>query len=164
MGCRVALGGTFDRLHVGHRRLIDTALSLGCREIIIGVVADELITRKALKEFIKPYRERVELIRRYIRSKDRYVKVTFVKLLDPYGPTISDADIDTIIVSEETLPRAIEINMLREARGLPPLKILTIEIVKAWDGRPLRATRVRLSEVDERGGPRTVMVTPYKMG
>jgi len=161
---KVAIGGTFDRLHIGHKRLIDTALSLGCDEIVVGVVSNSLIKSKALSELIKPFNERVKIIGDYIRSKARNVRLKIVELTDPYGPTIDDPSIDVIVVSEETLPRAIEINSIREKKGLKPLKIVVVEIVKAEDGRPLRATRVRLSEVDKDGKLLVRFVTPSAGG
>ncbi len=149
---KIALGGTFDRLHIGHRSLIDRALESGCKSIVIGVVSDKLIRSKALSTLIKPYEIRVKNVMEYVKSKSSEpLNITIEPLNDPYGPTINDPDIDTIIVSEETLPRAIEINMIRSEHGLKPLNIIVVEIIKAEDGRPLRATRVRLSEVDENG-------------
>ncbi len=161
---KVAIGGTFDRLHIGHKKLIDTALSLGCNEIVIGVVSDDLIKNKALSSLIKPFEERVKIISSYVSSRLRGSRFRVVELRDPYGPTIYDPSIDVIVVSEETLPRAIEINLIRERRGLKPLKIVVVEIVKAEDGRPLRATRVRLSEVDKDGRLLTRLLTPALRG
>jgi pantetheine-phosphate adenylyltransferase len=149
---KIALGGTFDRLHIGHRSLIDKALESGCKSIVIGVVSDKLIHSKVLSVLIKPYNIRAKRVMEYIKRKSKEpLDIIIEPLNDPYGPTINDPEIDTIVVSEETLPRAVEINMIRTEHGLKPLNIIVVEIIKAEDGRPLRATRVRLSEVDENG-------------
>lgn len=52
--------------------------------------------------------------------------VDIVELHDPFGPTISEADLDGIVVSSETLPAARAINFARAQRGLNPLTVLVL--------------------------------------
>lgn len=159
MNCKVALGGTFDKLHLGHRNLLDAALNLKC-EIIIGVLSDQLVKKKALSKFIPNFNKRIKLISDYMNYKSqKNIKWTFYKLNDPYGPAINDKELEYIVVSEETLPTAIEINFIRESKGLKPLKLVVIKMVKAKDKRPLRATRIRIGEVTEDGDLNVKLIT-----
>jgi len=72
-------------------------------------------------------------------------------LNDPFGPTIYSKEIEGIIVSEETEPRAEEINRIRRAKSLRPLLIVCIIMVLAEDGKPIPSTRIRRQEVDRYG-------------
>lgn len=140
---RVALGGTFDTLHSGHIMLLHTALTYG-EEVLIGVTSDEFA--QSYKQYrVRPFEERVKalitlLTRELQADRDRIV---VSKIDDPYGPAISDPRIDGIAVSVETLPRAIEINRIRVERGLMPLTIVTIPIIKDGYGAKLSSTLIR---------------------
>ena len=39
------IGGTFDRFHAGHKKLIDNALEK-CKKIEIWIVSDEIASKK----------------------------------------------------------------------------------------------------------------------
>jgi len=54
-------------------------------------------------------------------------------------------------VSRETEPRAYEINEIRKKKGLPPLGVVTIEMVPSEDFIPISSTRIHLREIDREG-------------
>ena len=49
----VVIGGTFDRIHDGHRLLVATALLLANKKFTCGVAEGPLLEKKILKEFIE---------------------------------------------------------------------------------------------------------------
>ena len=49
---KVGVGGTFDRLHLGHQILILTTLLLSKKDVFIGVISDEMLAKKHNKEII----------------------------------------------------------------------------------------------------------------
>ena len=138
---RVVVGGSFDPLHRGHKALLDKAFESGER-IIIGLTSDEMINKK-----IKSYSVRKSKLESYLSG----VEYQIVKLDDPYGIATKDPQIDAIIVSEETRPRALEINRIREKENLRQLEIITIPMILAEDGRPISSTMIRDGEIDEEG-------------
>ncbi|MFY9981188.1 MAG: pantetheine-phosphate adenylyltransferase, partial [Methanoregula sp.] len=69
---------------------------------------------------------------------------------DRFGSAL-DADFDAIVVSEETLPVAVEINRLRRERKLPKVDIHQITCVLAEDGRWISSTRIWRGEIDVHG-------------
>jgi pantetheine-phosphate adenylyltransferase len=145
----VALGGTFDPLHDGHKKLLQRAVELSeGDEIVIGVTSDAM-ARATREREVAPYEERAEKIRAYMA--DEYgVAVRIVELHDRYGVTL-DEDFEYIVISPETYPVAVEINELRKARGKKTIKIVKVEHLKAADGGIISSTRIRAGEINEHG-------------
>jgi pantetheine-phosphate adenylyltransferase len=141
----VAIGGTFDILHDGHKALLKKAYSLG--EVTIGLVSDEMARGKALVS--NTYDSRKKTVTAYIKALTGSNPV-IVALDDPYGPTLTES-FDYIVVSPETFRTAKEINTLRSQRGLPPIKIICVDFVLAQDGRPISSTRIHRGVIDDHG-------------
>lgn len=49
----VAVGGTFDHLHIGHQVLLIYAALLAKAKLIIGITGEEMLTKKINKEAIQ---------------------------------------------------------------------------------------------------------------
>jgi len=142
---KIAVGGTFDRLHEGHQRLLNKAFELSDR-VLIGVTSDEFARSKGK---IEPCNRRMSnLKKKLLKYGDKY---SVSRLDDSYGPTIAEEDIEALVVSEETEPTAQEINNIRTNKGMKPLDIITIGMVLAEDGKPISSTRIRKGEIDVTG-------------
>ena len=142
---KVALGGTFDKFHEGHRKLIKKAFEIG-EEVLIGVTSDEFA---GVKGKIEPCKFRMSKLKSILNEFDG--KYCITRLDEPYGPTVYSDDIEAIVVSDETEPTAIQINKTRESNGLKPLDVITIRMVLAEDGKPISSTRIRKGEIDING-------------
>ncbi len=141
---KVAVGGTFDKFHDGHKKLLSTAFEIG--EIIeIGVTSDAF---GGLKGDIDPCKVRMTNLKSFFLDKTNFV---VVPLDDPYGTTIYDEDFDAIVVSEETEPTAVKINKIRISKGMNPLDIVVVSFVLAYDGNPISSTRIRSGEINQNG-------------
>ncbi len=144
---RVAVGGTFDPLHDGHKALLTKACELSRGgELLVGLTSSEMVSSKA--HDVADYRLRYERVMRFIRLQG--ITPVIVRLDDPYGPTIHD-DFDYIVVSPETHPVALKINRIRREKGLGQVKIVLVDYVLAGDGLPISSTRIKRGEIDERG-------------
>ncbi|MBQ8018076.1 MAG: phosphopantetheine adenylyltransferase [Methanobrevibacter sp.] len=141
---KVAVGGTFDKFHDGHKKLLSTAFDIG-NEIEIGVTSDAF---GGLKGDIDSCRERMANLKSFFADKSNFV---VVPLEDPYGTTIFDSDFEAIVVSEETEPTAVEINEIRVSKGMNPLDIVVVSFVLAYDGNPISSTRIRRGEINQNG-------------
>jgi cytidyltransferase-like protein len=144
------LGGTFDRFHKGHKKLLETALELG-DTVLIGVTTEKMLENHPKTHEVDSYRERVRVLTTFLEEKNCTDRAVIIPLNDSYGPTLSDASMDVIIVSLETAFRAREINRVRVKRGLKPLKIMVLNMVLAEDGNPISSNRIRRGEIDREG-------------
>ncbi|MEM1544893.1 MAG: pantetheine-phosphate adenylyltransferase [Candidatus Methanomethylicia archaeon] len=146
----VCLGGTFNHLHKGHKVIIETAFTIGDK-VLIGLADEHLIKNKEYHNLIESYEERERKIRDFLAAKGWLDRVEIVPISDVFGPAVSIPDLDAIIVSEETERRALEINEIREKKGLKKLDIIVIKLVKAENGKPISSTRIRKGEIDTEG-------------
>ena len=62
----VVLGGTFDRLHRGHKILLSTALLRCDTRLTVGVTSAALLARKTLPELIQPVEDRMREVEDFI--------------------------------------------------------------------------------------------------
>jgi cytidyltransferase-like protein len=134
---KVAVGGTFDSLHEGHKTLIEKAFEIG-EFVVIG------ITSNAMKKGASPYKKRKEAVEDFLRWKKNF---RIVKLTDTHGPAAAERDFDAIVVSDETKESAVEINRLREKRGMAHLKIVSIPLVLDKKGIPQSSSRIKRGEI-----------------
>ncbi|KAJ5074825.1 phosphopantetheine adenylyltransferase [Anaeramoeba ignava] len=131
----IVIGGTFDRLHTGHRALLTMACYLSSEHILIGLTTWKLIEKKEFSSFIEPYETRSENLLKFIYSVSPKLKPEIVPLEDPFGPSITSDNIQGIIVSEETQKGAEEINRIRKEKNLKILEIFVIDFVLQLGGQ-----------------------------
>lgn len=153
----VVTAGTFDNLHVGHMLMLWYAFKLGDR-VLIGVMRDESLKSKIFREKLKPYEERVERLKKlledWVKTVFKGKKYEIHPITGPYDIITEVEDIDFLVVSEETLPRALAINSIRRNRGFREVEILVIPMVRAKDSRPIASHRIRVGEIDSLGNSR----------
>jgi pantetheine-phosphate adenylyltransferase len=148
---KVATGGTFDKLHAGHRRLLDKSFEVG-DQVVIGLTSDEFARReKGKKALVRSYRDRAAALKAYLRRTYPGRRYTVAKLDDYFGPGIARAGVEALVASPETGKRIELANRLRAERGFPPLRLVVIDWVTAEDGQPISSTRIRGGEIDEEG-------------
>lgn len=146
----VAVGGTFDEFHKGHRALLLKAFEVG-NHVLIGLCTDNFAKKLWKPHKVASYEERLEELKDFLRSKGLLNRAEIMPLNDPYGVTLSSGCVGAIVVSRETWPRAHEINEKREARGLPPIRVVVIEMVPAENHVSISTTRIRHREIDREG-------------
>lgn len=146
----VAVGGTFDEFHKGHRALLLKAFEAG-EHVLIGVSADNLVQKMMKPHLVATYDVRVEELRGFLRKNDLLNHATIVALHDTYGVTLTNEKLKGIVVSRETENVAIEINKKRKATGLRTLEIIAIDMIPAENSTPISTTRIRNLEIDREG-------------
>ena len=146
----VAVGGTFDEFHKGHRALLHKAFEVG-EHIIIGLCSDDFAIKLRKSHRISDYEERSGNLEHFLKRLGVLDRAEIVPLNDPYGVTLSRGCVEAIVVSRETEPRAYEINEKRKVKGLPPLSVVVIDMVQAQDSVPISTTRIRRGEINHEG-------------
>lgn len=147
---KVMVGGTFDPLHAGHKKLLTRSFELAGPdgEVIIGLTTDEFAGAKVHP--VRSYQERLKNVASFIEKHGYTAEWKVEPLSDRYGSSL-DADFDILVVSEETFPVALKINELRRQRGRRRVDLHEISCVLAEDGRRISSTRVYRGEIDRHG-------------
>lgn len=136
----VAVGGTFDGMHYGHRKLLTLAVSSVTPQtgkLLIGVTVDEMLQQKKYAEYIPTLKERCTDVQKFIyrlapglKNRIRIVPITNKfgppgSLPDPENGDTWNNDFDALVLSHETLQTGHELNLYRQQQlGLPPLVLL----------------------------------------
>jgi len=147
---KIGIGGTFDRLHSGHKKLLKTAFDIS-ETVVIGVTVDSYVSGKVHAKILLSYKQRLEELKHYLDFEGYKGRYSLVSLSDMYGPTLTDTSIEAILVSTETQSGAQAINSERLKKNLPQLPIEMITLYGDQNNIPLSSTRVRQGKVNQAG-------------
>src|SRR3989475_4469995 len=146
----VAVGGTFDILHVGHEKLLAKAFELG-ELVFVGVTGDRLVSKLSKDHPVRTFAVRRRNLRQLLKAYGWLERARITELKDSFGPAIRRRRLEAVVVSEETRENGLRLNQLRRNRGLKPLRLYVVRMVRADDGNVISDTRIRRGEVNPRG-------------
>lgn len=155
----VALGGTFDPVHDGHRQLFDRAFRIG--DVTVGLTSNALAPKtRHVERYVRPFDERKRDLEAELSTfADEYDRRFEIReLTEPTG-IATEPEFDALVVSPETRNGGDEINRIREERGHDPLEIFVVDHVPAEDGDRISSTRIVEGKIDEHGN-----LTPDREG
>ncbi|ULU09366.1 hypothetical protein L3Y34_014048 [Caenorhabditis briggsae] len=130
---KVVLGGTFDRLHNGHKVLLNKAAELASDDIVVGVTDKEMIAKKSLFEMIEPVEIRMKNVVDFVEDISGEANCLTEPIIDPFGPSTRIKDLEAIVVSRETLKGADAVNKIRNEQGMSQLDVIIVELVEGND-------------------------------
>ncbi len=146
----MAVGGTFDELHRGHKILLNKAFEIG-EHVVIGLSSDALVSKLGKPHITANFEQRKQGLNAWMTNLGVMQRAKVVPLFDAYGSSVQDLDLEALVVSEETKPTAEKINQQRRKNGLPPLAIITVQMVPAQNSKPISTTRIRRGEINHEG-------------
>jgi len=143
---KIVLGGTFDKLHKGHKALLWKAFTLARNsngDVTIGLSSDKFaISRKSHP--VTNYNTRRNNLESYIGNYFFDVPYNIEELNDYYGSAATDY-FDVLVVGYDT--NGDLINEVRKQKGLIPLTIVKIDPVLYADGKPYSTSRIYSGEI-----------------
>ncbi|XP_077979319.1 bifunctional coenzyme A synthase-like [Glandiceps talaboti] len=148
----IVLGGTFDRLHNGHKILLSESCLLAEDRITIGVTDGDMNRKKTLSELILPIHDRISDVMRFLKDVKPSVlhDQSVVPIIDPFGPSIVDPDMQCIVVSEETRKGGDMVNERRIEKGLCKLDVHVISLVQDSHHAPHEESKISSSSQRQR--------------
>ena len=146
----MVVGGTFDNLHAGHRRLLGEAFHHS-RRVGIGLLVDSLVRQSPGKgEGVAPFETRKEHLENWLNKWFPAQRWYTAPLEDRLGTTLDPAT-PAIAVSEETFPAAVKANAWRMSHGRGPLTVVVVGRLYGEDLLPVASRRIRRGEIDAEG-------------
>ncbi len=138
----IALGGTFDIIHIGHIELLKKGFSIS-EKVIIGLTSDEFALKK-----------RHSALKSLIEKKFQNSKFHIAKLENEFGPAVMEDDVEALVVSTEMQHKGNILNKIRIERNLSPVDVVSVSMVLGQDGERISTTRIRNNEIDSKGNLR----------
>lgn len=156
---KVAVGGTFDGLHYGHRKLLTLAVSSVSPisgKLMVGITVDEMLRNKSFADHIPSFDERMEGVRDFLYRLAPGMKNRFRlrPITDAYGPPGTKEEgpeYDALVLSHETLDNGCKLNKYRqEVLGIEPLTLLCTRRTETYGMSSTALRRLRFNQQEEK--------------
>ncbi|HSW48231.1 MAG TPA: pantetheine-phosphate adenylyltransferase, partial [Candidatus Saccharimonadales bacterium] len=144
------LGGTFDRFHTGHKKLIDTAFA-NSEKVTIGIATQEMFKQKDTHWVIEDFQTRKHSVEKYLQSKDLQKRAGIIPINDIYGNSLKESGIDAIFATEANLENVQMINSKRIETGLAPLDVINVNYALDQNSEIISSSRIRSGKIDRLG-------------
>lgn len=140
----VAVGGTFDHFHSGHKVLLSTAALHAFHKLRVGVTDVSLLTKKRFAESLQPKELRMQHVKQFLQKVRPDLELEVAPIWEMSGGTKSIAEVEALVVSPETAGAVGVINEMRAANGgLPPMVGISIPQVQSPTGEAISSTALR---------------------
>lgn len=146
---KIIIGGSFDLLHIGHKRLIAKAFESGGL-VSIGITTDNF-NKKRKKQTFEDQELRVKNLKGFLKKNGFIKRSEIILINDIFGTSLTNSKLEAIVVSKETIPNANLINAKRIRKEFPQLEIIILPHEKDESGKIISSTRIRNGEINTEG-------------
>lgn len=138
------MGGTFDHLHEGHKYLLKTALTVS-EFIEVGLTSQKLLEKKQFASKLEDYETRKANLIEFISSFSDLKRTNIVEInsWEEMSKYAHDPEYEGLIVSQETYDNALKLNESREKKGMKPLILIVIPLLKDDNNQKISSTSIR---------------------
>ncbi|MFX0125732.1 MAG: hypothetical protein ACFFAE_19075 [Candidatus Hodarchaeota archaeon] len=146
----VGLGGTFDRLHIGHKLFLDVAAHYG-QFVHVGLISSSYLNKvqKDYHKIIQNFEIRQEAVESYLLNRNTHCRITSIDNPGMDRNLASDAKLAALVVSQETCSGANTINRLRVSKRKSKVTVILIPRVIRADGTLESSTKLRKEEYEK---------------
>ena len=131
----VALGGTFDGIHDGHRLLLTQSALITTSRILVGIASGPLLASKVLPELIKPVKERIFEVKSLLADIKPWIQHQVEEIVDVYGPTAWDEGLLCLVVTPDTARGGEKVNAERKRKvGTCTCSLLDVTTLASYPG------------------------------
>lgn len=143
-------GGTFDRLHSGHKAFLEFIFAKSKR-VLLGLTSDTYATRNK-GNIIESFDKRRKILEKFLDEKNLLGRVIIASIENVlYPKEWEELPIDAIFVTSQTASGADIINEDRKKRGLSVLDVVVVPFVYDEEGNILSSSLIRQGIVDTQG-------------
>lgn len=141
---KIGMGGTFDHLHEGHKFLLKIAFNIS-HFVEIGLTSQELLKNKKAASVLEDYATRESNLKNFISSITDLSRVNIVEIKnwDDMTKYSQDPDYEGLILSQETYKNAVKLNEFREKKGMNPLILIVVPLLKDKNNKKISSTAIR---------------------
>ncbi|MFX0125860.1 MAG: hypothetical protein ACFFAE_19720 [Candidatus Hodarchaeota archaeon] len=146
----VGLGGTFDRLHQGHKLFLDIAAHYG-QFVHVGLISSRYLKKIQKKYFkmIQSFQFRKKEIENHLITRNTNILISSINNPGMDQKLASEGNLCALIVSQETCSGANAINRIRTTQCKSKLTIIVIPRVIREDGTLESSTKLRREEKEK---------------
>lgn len=127
----VSVGGTFDRMHAGHRLLLAAAAVVTKGRLYVGISGDDLLVNKKHKELLQSYADRERAVLKFLAAVKPGLDVEIGPLDNSPPKAATIEPMEALVISHETVAGAKVLNDMRAERGFAPIEFVTVDLVGA---------------------------------
>jgi pantetheine-phosphate adenylyltransferase len=147
---KLALGGTFDHFHKGHRFFLNKAFKLS-KLVTIGITSDAFAHVIHNDQALQSFKVRKRELKNFLKEENFIQRSNIIELKDVYGTTVEDKSLEAILITANTRKGGQRINNKRLQEGNSELTLLKCQLLNAEDGEVISSHRIREGEIDREG-------------